>query len=591
MAATAWATGVYVRHQWERPSKQLGGGAGVRNSSAASCGVAQALSQREDRRVAEYKRSYYESLTRSALTASKQPSLQWCDYQSPRIYSSPRDYQLSSILSTVRPYGLGSNQPIARDQANRTGLILVARAATGEADTDVDNKMDLARAEMRECVDTASTNGTAQAVTGEADADVIKKMDQARAEMREWWSQQQASKAASASTAQPIAVDNAEITGENEEADAEVIKKMDQARAEMREWWSQQQAKKAASASSAQPSTVVNADTNGASEVLAADAATSEADADVIKKMDQARAEMREWWMQQQANKTASKPQAVSSTQLDGVDNTKINGASDILKSAATDETDPAVIKKMDKARAEMREWWMMQQAKKAASAPSASKPKAPSLDTVVASVKSAVQAASEKISEVVKPPSAVEQLIEEEVRAAMRRYAEQKVERERIEMMEMDKARAEMRQWWAENLAARRALRGSVFGWCLIPRAYEVRAEDRPANAPIIQIKGADFIIGAAPTLEKGEDGSAVIDTPKVSSRHARIIATDVVKRGGEIEREFSLVDLNSTNGTWINRSRLRPGAAVKLRPGDVIIFGDQSDERCKYVVRRQAS
>jgi len=55
--------------------------------------------------------------------------------------------------------------------------------------------------------------------------------------------------------------------------------------------------------------------------------------------------------------------------------------------------------------------------------------------------------------------------------------------------------------------------------------------------------------------------------ESPSVSRRHAQVI-----HRQGE----FLLLDLRSTNGTFINSKRLTPDERVSLRHGDQVRFGD---------------
>ena len=68
-------------------------------------------------------------------------------------------------------------------------------------------------------------------------------------------------------------------------------------------------------------------------------------------------------------------------------------------------------------------------------------------------------------------------------------------------------------------------------------------------------------FIIGK---LSEAVDG--VIDEESVSRIHAKIEKTD---------SQYYLVDLNSTNGTFINGQMIFPNEKTKLQPGDRIQFG----------------
>ncbi|HET7089974.1 MAG TPA: FHA domain-containing protein, partial [Anaerolineae bacterium] len=55
-------------------------------------------------------------------------------------------------------------------------------------------------------------------------------------------------------------------------------------------------------------------------------------------------------------------------------------------------------------------------------------------------------------------------------------------------------------------------------------------------------------------------------LDSPVVSRRHARI---------ERVPAGHVLIDLSSTNGTYVNGSRLQPNSGVTLRPGDVVHIG----------------
>lgn len=66
-----------------------------------------------------------------------------------------------------------------------------------------------------------------------------------------------------------------------------------------------------------------------------------------------------------------------------------------------------------------------------------------------------------------------------------------------------------------------------------------------------------------------EGEYEVMNVDVPTVSGVHA------LLTRDEEHER-YLLRDLDSTNGTFLNRARLRANVDVKLKVGDVIAFGD---------------
>lgn len=94
-------------------------------------------------------------------------------------------------------------------------------------------------------------------------------------------------------------------------------------------------------------------------------------------------------------------------------------------------------------------------------------------------------------------------------------------------------------------------------------------------------------------------QDVNMVVDSVLVSGKHARIESFDDDEEGakplfggifGEREamRKFFLTDLNSTNGTFLNRGRLRPFFPVEISPGDVVAFGCL--DNAYRVVRAQA-
>eukprot|EP00250_Pteridium_aquilinum_P023012 c2604_g1_i2 orf=563-1297(-) len=96
--------------------------------------------------------------------------------------------------------------------------------------------------------------------------------------------------------------------------------------------------------------------------------------------------------------------------------------------------------------------------------------------------------------------------------------------------------------------------------------------------------IFGDGILVGAAPDAT-GSSKPFVVDYPMVSSAHARVYGKDRRSYQNTI-REYFVMDLGSTNGTFLNRSKLRPQAEVKLSPGDTLKFGD---ERATFVVESQ--
>ena len=69
--------------------------------------------------------------------------------------------------------------------------------------------------------------------------------------------------------------------------------------------------------------------------------------------------------------------------------------------------------------------------------------------------------------------------------------------------------------------------------------------------------------------TIGRSQDNGLVVNDPKTSSHHAEI------RPDGS---SYSIVDLGSTNGTFVNERKLDPGAPRLLQPGDTIRIGDTS-------------
>jgi len=70
----------------------------------------------------------------------------------------------------------------------------------------------------------------------------------------------------------------------------------------------------------------------------------------------------------------------------------------------------------------------------------------------------------------------------------------------------------------------------------------------------------------GQALTIGRDPANDLHLDSPVVSRRHARI---------ERVPAGHVLIDLSSTNGTYVNGSRLQPNSGVTLRPGDVVHMG----------------
>jgi serine/threonine protein kinase/pSer/pThr/pTyr-binding forkhead associated (FHA) protein len=68
--------------------------------------------------------------------------------------------------------------------------------------------------------------------------------------------------------------------------------------------------------------------------------------------------------------------------------------------------------------------------------------------------------------------------------------------------------------------------------------------------------------------SLGRGDDQMLRLDSPRVSRRHARI------ERG--LGNAYRIVDLNSTNGTWLGSARLMPGVAEVWSTDKTVRIGD---------------
>jgi len=90
-----------------------------------------------------------------------------------------------------------------------------------------------------------------------------------------------------------------------------------------------------------------------------------------------------------------------------------------------------------------------------------------------------------------------------------------------------------------------------------------EVSTMEASLNGPL----GRTALGFARLTIGRSQDNGLVVSDPKASSHHAEI------RPDGS---SYSIVDLNSTNGTFVNERQLDPGASRLLQPGDAIRIGD---------------
>ena len=112
------------------------------------------------------------------------------------------------------------------------------------------------------------------------------------------------------------------------------------------------------------------------------------------------------------------------------------------------------------------------------------------------------------------------------------------------------------------------------------------------PGKLAMTCIEGADE--GTALTLEpdtddviigRDEDATLKLTSEEVSGLHARIASEMVDVGGGNYHAAFFIEDLNSTNGTSVNRHQLKPGENHKIGPGDIVRLG-RGGEHCDLMV-----
>eukprot|EP00250_Pteridium_aquilinum_P002809 c13032_g1_i1 orf=164-817(-) len=171
----------------------------------------------------------------------------------------------------------------------------------------------------------------------------------------------------------------------------------------------------------------------------------------------------------------------------------------------------------------------------------------------------------------------AIKRELQKEREKLARRAEEQAAEKQRAN----DKARKEMREWWTQKWEAKKRSEG----WGGNEKCWVLRGADTAQGNSTAVISGEGILVGAAP-LTSGSIKPYVVDFPMTSSVHAHVYGKDVVKSYKKYVREYFVVDLGSTNGTYLNRSKLRPRTEVKLSSGDILKFGD---EEAVFVVEKQ--
>ena len=106
--------------------------------------------------------------------------------------------------------------------------------------------------------------------------------------------------------------------------------------------------------------------------------------------------------------------------------------------------------------------------------------------------------------------------------------------------------------------------------------RTEEKRAQEPHVIAWRLEASGSQptwLPIGTT-SVGRGEGNELQLDDPKVSRKHARLQVSDGT---------LTIVDLGSTNGTFVNKRRIPPNQSIRLEAGDEISFG-----RSKFVCAR---
>ncbi|MDR2137652.1 MAG: FHA domain-containing protein [Synergistaceae bacterium] len=98
-----------------------------------------------------------------------------------------------------------------------------------------------------------------------------------------------------------------------------------------------------------------------------------------------------------------------------------------------------------------------------------------------------------------------------------------------------------------------------------LLPEKAEKKADAAPAVLTLSRLSDGRFVpVSVGSVLGRSGDAGAFFeDFRTVSRRHAKVDFRD---------ESWWIEDLNSTNGTWVNGSRLDPGRSHPLKKGDTV-------------------
>ena len=120
----------------------------------------------------------------------------------------------------------------------------------------------------------------------------------------------------------------------------------------------------------------------------------------------------------------------------------------------------------------------------------------------------------------------------------------------------------------WQESEAARRATDERLVA-AVVPAAFSCLLAGTDTDGRSVVVKIGAEQLGSADGVVVGRNpaqAGVVLDHPEASREHFRLTARD----GG-----LFVVDLHSTNGTFVNGTEVRPPEASALSPGDEIRLG----------------
>ncbi len=92
------------------------------------------------------------------------------------------------------------------------------------------------------------------------------------------------------------------------------------------------------------------------------------------------------------------------------------------------------------------------------------------------------------------------------------------------------------------------------------------VRSEKKKISAWLVSRDGKNYQLNAGETtIGRSSDNDILLSNPRISKHHAKIV---------EENQHFRIIDLGSTNGTWLNGKLVRQSVAIQSE--DQIRFGD---------------